>query len=216
LHDEADKPIFATAIIVTDRVVLDRQLQGTVAQFEQTAGVVKKIDGTSRQLKDAIESNARIIITTIQKFSTEHLKTISGQGSQKFAILIDEAHGSQSGKSAQALSETLTREEATGSEDIEDLIAKYQRERGPPANWRGVPINFARFDGQGPPPSRRYHSRGQHSRPEIRRTHWKRQQPALIKKPQPKTPAIADASVISHCRFSQRSARSLATPTATR
>lgn len=134
LHDEADKPIFDTVIIVTDRVVLDRQLQGTVAQFEQTAGVVKKIDGTSRQLKDAIESNARIIITTIQKFSTEHLKTISGQGSHKFAILIDEAHGSQSGKSAQALSETLTREEATGSEDIEDLIAEYQRQRGPQLN----------------------------------------------------------------------------------
>ena len=44
MHDEADKPIFDTVIIVTDRVVLDRQLQGTVAQFEQTAGVVKKID----------------------------------------------------------------------------------------------------------------------------------------------------------------------------
>jgi P4 family phage/plasmid primase-like protien len=134
LHDEADKSIFDTIIIVTDRVVLDRQLQGTVAQFEQTAGVVKKIDGTSRQLKDAIESNARIIITTIQKFSTEHLKAISGQGFHKFAILIDEAHGSQSGKSAQALSETLTREEATGSEDIEDLIAEYQRQRGPQLN----------------------------------------------------------------------------------
>jgi type I restriction enzyme R subunit len=134
LHDSADKPIFDTVIIVTDRVVLDRQLQGTVAQFEQTAGVVKKIDGTSRQLKDAIESNARIIITTIQKFSTEHLKAISGQGTRKFAILIDEAHGSQSGRSAQALSETLTREEATGSEDIEDLIAEYQRQRGPQPN----------------------------------------------------------------------------------
>jgi type I restriction enzyme R subunit len=134
LHDEADKPIFDTVIIVTDRVVLDRQLQGTVAQFEQTAGVVKKIDGTSRQLRDAIGSNARIIITTIQKFSTEHLKAISGQGSRKFAILVDEAHGSQSGKSAQALSETLTREEATGSEDIEDLITEYQRQRGPQPN----------------------------------------------------------------------------------
>lgn len=134
LHDEADRPIFDTVIIVTDRVVLDRQLQGTVAQFEQTAGVVKKIDGTSRQLKDAIEKNARIIITTIQKFSTEHLKAISGQGTRKFAILIDEAHGSQSGRSAQALTETLTREGATGSEDIEELISEYQRQRGPQPN----------------------------------------------------------------------------------
>ena len=70
----ADQPIFDSAIIVTDRVVLDRQLQNTVSQFEQTKGVVKKIDGTSRQLKEAIKGGARIIITTIQKFSTEHLK----------------------------------------------------------------------------------------------------------------------------------------------
>jgi type I restriction enzyme R subunit len=80
LHDAADAPIFDTAIVVTDRVVLDRQLQGTVAQFERTPGIVKKIDGTSRQLKEAIEAQAKIIITTIQKFSTEHLRVISGQG----------------------------------------------------------------------------------------------------------------------------------------
>src|SRR5690606_29011977 len=76
LHDDEDRPVFNTAIIVTDRVVLDRQLQGTVSQFEQTAGVVKKIDGTSRQLKEAIAKGARIIVTTIQKFSTEHLQEI--------------------------------------------------------------------------------------------------------------------------------------------
>jgi type I restriction enzyme, R subunit len=76
LHDAQDRPIFDTAIIVTDRIVLDRQLQNTVAQFEQTKGVVKKIDGTSRQLKEAIQSGARIIITTIQKFGTDHLKDL--------------------------------------------------------------------------------------------------------------------------------------------
>jgi type I restriction enzyme, R subunit len=78
LHDAQDQPVFNTAIIVTDRIVLDRQLQRTISQFEQTAGVVKKIDGTSRQLKEAIESGARIIVSTIQKFSTEHLQAISG------------------------------------------------------------------------------------------------------------------------------------------
>ena len=134
LHDAADRPVFDTAIIVTDRVVLDRQLQGTVAQFEQTAGVVQKIDGTSRQLKAAIERNARIIITTIQKFSTDHLKAISGQGTRRFAILIDEAHGSQSGKSAQALSDTLSRDGAVNSDDVEEVIAEYQRQRGPQPN----------------------------------------------------------------------------------
>jgi len=133
LHDEIDKPIFNTTIIVTDRIVLDRQLQKTVSQFEQTPGVVKKIDGTSRQLKEAIQSGARIIVTTIQKFSTEHLKEISGQGSRNFAVIVDEAHSSQSGKSAHALSDTLTRE-AASSEDIEDLIAEFQRQRGPQPN----------------------------------------------------------------------------------
>lgn len=134
LHDEQDRPLFSTAIIVTDRIVLDRQLQNTVAQFEQTKGVVKKIDGTSRQLKEAIQQGARIIITTIQKFSTEHLKEIAGQGDRTFAVIIDEAHGSQSGKSAQALSDTLTREEGNGAKEVEDLIAEYQRQRGPQPN----------------------------------------------------------------------------------
>ncbi|MFD1328856.1 type I restriction endonuclease subunit R [Mycoplana ramosa] len=133
LHDAADQAVFNTAIIVTDRVVLDRQLQGTVAQFEQTAGVVKKIDGTSRQLKDAIAKGARIIVTTIQKFSTEHLKEISGQSKRSFAVIIDEAHSSQSGRSAQAMTDALTRE-ATSSDDIEDLIAEYQKSRGPQSN----------------------------------------------------------------------------------
>ena len=133
LHDAADNPIFDTAIIVTDRVVLDRQLQGTVTQFEQTQGVVKKIDGTSRQLKEAIAKGARIIVTTIQKFSTDHLKEISGQGKRNFAVIVDEAHSSQSGKSAQAMTDALTRE-ADSSDDIEDIIAAYQKARGPQAN----------------------------------------------------------------------------------
>lgn len=133
LHDANDNQVFNTAVIVTDRVVLDRQLQGTVAQFEQTAGIVKKIDGTSRQLKDAIALGARIIVTTIQKFSTDHLRELSGQGNRTFAVIVDEAHSSQSGKSAQAMSNALSRE-ATSSDDIEDLIAGYQNARGPQSN----------------------------------------------------------------------------------
>jgi type I restriction enzyme R subunit len=133
LHNEFDQPIFDTAVIVTDRIVLDRQLQNTVSQFEQTRGVVRKIDGTSRDLKAAIQSGARIIVTTIQKFSTDHLKEISGQGTRKFAVIVDEAHSSQSGRSAQAMTDALTRE-ATSSDDIEDLIAEYQRQRGPQPN----------------------------------------------------------------------------------
>ncbi|MCY4312092.1 MAG: DEAD/DEAH box helicase family protein [Gammaproteobacteria bacterium] len=139
LHDSLDNPVFNTVIIVTDRVVLDRQLQGTVSQFEQTRGIAKKIDGTSRQLKTAIADGARIIVTTIQKFSTEHLQALSGQGERKFAVIVDEAHSSQSGKSAQAMTDALTRE-ATPYEEVEDLILKHQRARGPQAN-----ISFLAF-----------------------------------------------------------------------
>jgi type I restriction enzyme, R subunit len=134
LHDDADQPVFDSAIIVTDRIVLDRQLQNTVSQFEQTKGVVKKIDGTSRQLKEALRGGARIVITTIQKFSTDHLKELSGLGSRKFAVIVDEAHGSQSGKSAQAMSDALTRDEDEAAGDIEGLIADYQKARGPQSN----------------------------------------------------------------------------------
>ena len=133
LHSPQDEPVFDTAIIVTDRIVLDRQLQETVSQFEQTAGVVKSIDGTSKQLKAAISKGARIIVTTIQKFSTEHLKEISGQGTRSFAVIVDEAHSSQSGRSAQAMTDALTREAQT-SDDIEDIILEYQKARGPQSN----------------------------------------------------------------------------------
>lgn len=133
LHDAKDQPIFDTAIIVTDRIVLDRQLQNTVAQFEQTKGVVKKIDGTSRQLKAAIQGGARIIITTIQKFGTDHLKELSGQSGRRFAILVDEAHGSQSGKTASALKDALTRDPEQPNE-VEEAIKAAQKGRGPQQN----------------------------------------------------------------------------------
>ncbi|MBW4708122.1 DEAD/DEAH box helicase family protein [Roseobacter sp. YSTF-M11] len=139
LHDESDQPLFDTAIIVTDRLVLDRQLQNTIGGFAQTDGVVKKIDGTSRDLKEAIVGGARIIITTIQKFGTEHLAAISGQAGRNFAVIIDEAHSSQSGKAAQAMTDALTRN-ATSSDDIEDMVLAFQKARGPQKN-----ISFLAF-----------------------------------------------------------------------
>ena len=133
LHDAQDKPVIDTVVIVTDRLVLDRQLQGTVAQFEQTPGLVKKIDGTSRQLKAALEGGARIIVTTIQKFGTEHLAELDAQGHRSFAVLVDEAHGSQSGKTAAALGAALGGgTDAQGT--VEEAIAAHQRSRGPQSN----------------------------------------------------------------------------------
>jgi type I restriction enzyme R subunit len=130
LHDEHDQPVFDTAIIITDRLVLDRQLQATVSSFEKTPGLVKKIGGTSRDLKEAIEAGSRIIITTIQKFGTEHLTKLSGVNNRRFAIIIDEAHSSQSGKANADMVRSLTR----SSEDVEDVILEYQRARGPQPN----------------------------------------------------------------------------------
>ncbi|RYB02142.1 type I restriction endonuclease subunit R [Lichenibacterium ramalinae] len=132
LHDDVDQPVFNTVVIVTDRIVLDRQLQGTVSQFEQTPGLVKKIDGTSRQLKAAIEGGARIIITTIQKFGTEHVKELAGQRGRTFAVLVDEAHGSQSGANATALGAALGGGDPSAT--VEEAIAEHQRSRGPQPN----------------------------------------------------------------------------------
>lgn len=153
LHDNQDRPIFDTAIIITDRLVLDRQLQSTVASFEKTPGVVKKIDGTSRDLREAIEAGARIIITTIQKFGTEHLAKLSGVNTRRFAIIIDEAHSSQSGKSNAQMVRSLTR----SSEDVEDVILEYQRARGPQPNISFFaftatprPVTLERFGRIGP------------------------------------------------------------------
>ncbi len=139
LHDEGDKPLFDTAIIVTDRLVLDRQLQNTISGFAQTQGVVETIDGTSKDLRGAIEDGKRIIITTIQKFGTEHLATLAGQSSKKFAVIIDEAHSSQSGRAAQAMADALTRDEEV-LEEINDFVLKQQAARGPQKN-----ISFLAF-----------------------------------------------------------------------
>jgi len=109
--------------VITDRVVLDRQLQDTIYQFEHKNGVVLKIDKNAKQLAEALENGIPIIITTIQKFPfvTEQLRKLSeergedGKGilkTRKYAILVDEAHSSQSGETAADLKEVL------GGEDL--------------------------------------------------------------------------------------------------
>ena len=135
LHDEADHAVFDSVIIVTDRVVLDRQLQKTVATFAQTPGVVRTIDGTSAQLKAALEAGARIVISTIHKFSTDRLKELTGQKGKRFCVIIDEAHSSQSGQQATALADALTRDEIDKRyEELEEAIRAAQAARGPQAN----------------------------------------------------------------------------------
>ena len=94
-------------MVITDRRVLDRQLQATVRQFEQTLGVVENIDTTSRQLKDALESGKTIIVTTLQKFPViaQEIGELPGK---RFGLIVDEAHSSQSGESTKSLKAVLS------------------------------------------------------------------------------------------------------------
>lgn len=118
LHNEKDERIFDSVVVITDRVVLDRQLQNTIYQFDHRQGVVQKIDEDSRQLAEALESGVPIIITTLQKFpfvSGQLMKLAEerGEGSRshlptrKYAVIIDEAHSSQSGETATELKGVL-------------------------------------------------------------------------------------------------------------
>lgn len=121
LHDANDRRVFDSIIVVTDRRVLDRQLQTTIRQFEQTLGVVENIDTTSRQLKEALESGKTIIVTTLQKFPVIS-KEIGDLPGRRFAVIVDEAHSSQSGESTKPLKEVLS------ARSLEDAEAEDQTE----------------------------------------------------------------------------------------
>jgi type I restriction enzyme R subunit len=104
----ANEPIFDKIIIVTDRKVLDRQLQDTVESFDHQPGVIRKIDENSSQLREALEGKtARVIITTLQKFPVVAQNATELSGS-RFAVIVDEAHSSQSGEAVKDLKAVLT------------------------------------------------------------------------------------------------------------
>jgi type I restriction enzyme R subunit len=119
LHDKDDNPIFDSVVVITDRRILDRQLRRTVLAFEQTAGMVQPITEGSRQLKESLELGKKIITTTLQKFPviSEQMRSIPGK---HFAIIIDEAHSSQSGESMRHLNKVLS---AGSLEEAEKLDA---------------------------------------------------------------------------------------------
>jgi type I restriction enzyme R subunit len=106
LHGKDDKVIFNSIIVVTDRKVLDKQLQDTIYQFEHIDGVVVKIDDNSKQLAQALNTGKKIIITTLQKFPfvVEKVNDLKGK---RFAVIVDEAHSSQSGEAARKLKEVI-------------------------------------------------------------------------------------------------------------
>jgi type I restriction enzyme, R subunit len=103
------QPVFDSIVVITDRIVLDRQLQGTIKQFEKIKGVVTAVRGGTRQLVAALKRGDKIIITTLQKFGfVGELAKLPGK---KFAILVDEAHSSQTGENVKDLKIALTSDE---------------------------------------------------------------------------------------------------------
>ena len=107
LHDADNTKVFHKVIVITDRLVLDRQLQDTIFQFDHTVGIVEKIDKTSAQLAQALAGEtAQVIITTLQKFPFV-LESASRLAGSQFAVIVDEAHSSQTGETAKALKQVL-------------------------------------------------------------------------------------------------------------
>jgi type I restriction enzyme R subunit len=154
LHDAKNQRVFDSVIVITDRLVLDQQLQDTIYQFEHRQGVVQKIDESSRQLAEALESGVPIIISTLQKFpfvSRQLLKLAEQRGevgtgvlpTRRCAVIIDEAHSSQSGETSTDLKEVLGGEQLRaeakrraaedGAADMEEVYRSMAK-RGRQAN----------------------------------------------------------------------------------
>ncbi len=154
LHDARNERVFDSVIVVTDRIVLDQQLQDTIYQFEHKRGVVQQIDKGSRQLAEALDSAVPVIVTTLQKFpfvSNHLLKMAEERGAtgtgrlatRRCAVVVDEAHSSQGGEAAADLKEVLggeglreaAREQAAeeGQEDLGELFRSMAK-RGRQAN----------------------------------------------------------------------------------
>lgn len=123
LHDKDNKPVFSSVIVVTDRKVLDKQLQETVSGIEHKEGVLETIDEdkNSADLKNAINNNVRIIVTTLQKFPVIYQEVDKPNG-KNYAVIVDEAHSSQTGNSALKLKTALA--------DTEEALKEYAEIEG--------------------------------------------------------------------------------------
>ena len=123
LHDDENRPVFSSVIVVTDRTVLDAQLQETISGFDHTLGAVETIgeDKTSKDLRDAINEGRRIIVTTLQKFPVIYQEVDKAAG-RNYAVIVDEAHSSQTGSSALKLKAALA--------DTEEALREYAELEG--------------------------------------------------------------------------------------
>ncbi len=139
LHNAKDQKVFDSVVVITDRRVLDRQLQDTIYQFDHKQGVVQKIDEDSTQLADALKNATPIIITTLQKFPFVADK-VGELPERRYAVIVDEAHSSQSGEAVTELKGVLAADiikkkakeeaEAQGLPDYEEEILKTMVKRG--------------------------------------------------------------------------------------
>lgn len=139
LHDSDNQMIFDNVVIVTDRVVVDRQLQAAVMGMEHKAGLIRVMDDrcSSADLKNALEGNTKIIATTIQKFPYI-VDNVKGLKNKKFAVIIDEAHSSTAGKDMSAITMTLGKGELEVEDnvnlDAEDIIVDEIARNGKQSN----------------------------------------------------------------------------------
>ncbi|MBX9231663.1 type I restriction endonuclease subunit R [Coprococcus catus] len=123
LHNAENEPIFTSVVIVTDRRNLDAQLQETITGFDHTLGSVCAIDEkkSSKDLRDALNAGKRIIVTTLQKFPVIY-EEVDDTTNKRFAIIVDEAHSSQTGSSAMKLKAALA--------DVSDALKEYAELEG--------------------------------------------------------------------------------------
>ena len=146
LHDQFDQRIFDKVVVITDRRILDEQLRDKVEQFEKVLGTVVsvtgKTDAKSSELASALTSPAKIVITTLQTFPFVHEKLGTDLAAKKFAVIVDEAHSSQTGEAADALKRALGAKASAARAESEDdeaidpelAIAEILAARGPQPN----------------------------------------------------------------------------------
>jgi type I restriction enzyme R subunit len=137
LHDTEDESVFDTVIVVTDRRVLDKQIAQVILQFEQERGVVADVQEGATGLERALQAGKRIIVVTLQTFPYV-AEAIRKRGGNDFAVIIDEAHSSQTGEYRKHLNDTLSASsldeaedaDATEAQDLEDKIMAEIQKRG--------------------------------------------------------------------------------------
>ena len=139
LHGPDNKAIFDGVIVISDRRNLDSQLQGSVQNIDRKDGVVECIThgddkSKSEKLRLALKNNTRIIVTTLQTFGAMLNTRSLDLSGKNYAVIVDEAHSSQSGKAAGALRKTLGDAELSDGDDLEDWVTNQIKARGPQSN----------------------------------------------------------------------------------